>query len=187
MPLFFFKVKLWLSLCICFFSEFILLLRKCFAFEVFHLFKDTITDVVSTLEFGISYRLPERTEPIPTPFPGALPDINTYPILDAGLTGEESMVITTVEFAKKCGANDECESNLIMDVSLDLRHDTNGKPVIEQGITKELRVMVTIENTYEVAYQIMFYFTKPETLEYKISEPVSITISLTKYSKTCLK
>ena len=97
------------------------------------------------------------------------------------------MVITTVEFAKKCGANDECESNLIMDVSLDLRHDTNGKPVIEQGITKELRVMVTIENTYEVAYQIMFYFTKPETLEYKISEPVSITISLTKYSKTCLK
>lgn len=132
--------------------------------------KDAISDVVSTLEFGISYRLPERTEPIPTPFPGALPDINTYPILDAGLTGQESMVITKVEFAKKCGDNDECESNLIMDVSLNLKHD-RGKPVLEQGITKELKVTVTIENTYEVAYQIMFYFRKPETLKYESSEP----------------
>ena len=87
------------------------------------------------------------------------------------------MVITKVEFAKKCGDNNECESNLVMDVSLDLRHDTNGKPVLEQGITKELRVMVTIENTYEVAYQIMFYFTKPETLKYESSEPVSTCLS----------
>ena len=144
----------------------------CFSFSL----QDKITDVLSSIEFGISYRLPERTEPIPTPYPGALPDINAYPILDAGLTQEETMVITTVEFVKKCGENQICESNLVMDVNLNLRHDLVGKPVLELGITKTLKVHVSIENTNEIAYQAAFYLLKPEKLTWQGAEPVSFFV-----------
>ena len=52
--------------------------------------------MLNAIEFGISYYLPERHAPIPTPAPGALPDINEHPILDTGLTQAETMVITEV-------------------------------------------------------------------------------------------
>ena len=91
------------------------------------------------------------------------------------------MVITTVEFAKKCGENQVCESNLVMDISLDLRHDAAEKPVLELGITKQLKVKVTLENTHEIAYQVAFYITKPALLKYESSEPVSII----KFDRIC--
>ena len=143
---------------------------------IFSLQQDQITDVLSSLEFGISYSLPERTTPIPTPYPGALPDINAYPILDAGLTQEETMLITTVEFVKKCGDNQVCESNLVMDLQLNLQQDPSGKRILEVGLTKEMKVNVRIENTFEIAYQAAFYLVKPEKLGWHGAEPVRLFI-----------
>ncbi|XP_052246976.1 integrin alpha-6-like isoform X2 [Dreissena polymorpha] len=137
--------------------------------------KEQITDVLTALTFGISYRLPERTAPASTPAPGALPDINEFPILDAGLTESETMIFTEVEFVKKCGDDNICNSNLNMKVDLqDLSKTQSGMPVLEIGATDQLKVHVDVENKGEIAYQTAFFLTKPSSLIWQQSEPRDI-------------
>ncbi|KAL4222473.1 Integrin alpha [Mactra antiquata] len=137
--------------------------------------KNQITDVLSAIEFGIQYRLPERTSPISTPRPGALPDINDFPILDAGINqAESSMVFAQVEFAKECGQDQICKSNLQMKVKPQLRKNSEDQLVLEIGASDTIRVAVDIENIGEIAYQTAFYFNKPEALTWQQSEPKDI-------------
>lgn len=54
--------------------------------------------MLSAIEFGISYKLPEKAPPV-SRSPGELPDINDFPVLDAGInTAESQMVFTQVMF-----------------------------------------------------------------------------------------
>ncbi|XP_052797585.1 integrin alpha-6-like [Mya arenaria] len=149
--------------------------------------KSQFTDVLNPIEFGISYNLPERTEPIPTTSPGALPDINEHPILDTGLTQAETMVISKVKFVKKCGEDDICQSNLLMTIDLPDLKKMNNKYVLEIGDQTVLRVAVEVENKGEIAYQASFFLVKPESLVWKNSVPAQGEIGCFSVNSTLIE
>ncbi|WAQ93721.1 ITA6-like protein [Mya arenaria] len=135
--------------------------------------KSQFTDVLNPIEFGISYNLPERTEPIPTTSPGALPDINEHPILDTGLTQAETMVIS--------------KSNLLMTIDLPDLKKMNNKYVLEIGDQTVLRVAVEVENKGEIAYQASFFLVKPESLVWKNSVPAQGEIGCFSVNSTLIE
>ncbi|KAL3831613.1 hypothetical protein ACJMK2_023348 [Sinanodonta woodiana] len=137
--------------------------------------KDSFADVLNSLEFKISYSLPEPTSAPPIPAPGALPDINSYPILDAGVTSEKAFFTAEVKFAKKCGENEICESDLKLEVSPSLDRDAAGNDILEVGGSLEIRVGVV--NRGEIAYQTAFYLEKPAELKWQSSTPRDIGCS----------
>ncbi|KAK3590412.1 hypothetical protein CHS0354_022534 [Potamilus streckersoni] len=137
--------------------------------------KDAFTDVLNSLEFKIMYSLPEPASAPPTPSQGALPDINNYPILDAGVTREKAFFTAEVKFAKKCGENEICESDLRLEVDPKLDTDSAGNDILEVGGSLEIRVKV--ENHGEIAYQTEFYLEKPAELKWQSSTPRDIGCS----------
>ncbi|XP_060608445.1 integrin alpha-PS1-like, partial [Ruditapes philippinarum] len=147
--------------------------------------KTPIIDVWSAIEFGINFALPEKDPPVASS-PDTLPDINEFPILDAGINSvENQMVMTQVEFLKKCGDDQICNSNLQMKVSPKLRKDEDGKLVLEIGRSDIVRVEVDIENMGEIAYQTEFYLSRPKSLTWQQSDPKDIGCDV--YNDTLIK
>ncbi|GAB6030530.1 hypothetical protein CHUAL_007394 [Chamberlinius hualienensis] len=123
--------------------------------EVAYLKENTI-DILNPIAFKVTYSL-RQEKPVQEVEGSALLDINGYPILNQ----QKASRIFQATFAKDCGDNDICESDLRTLVKLNLRNNE-----FTLGKEKEITLNVSVQNFHESAYEAFVYIQHSGNLSY---------------------
>ncbi|XP_062608395.1 integrin alpha-PS1-like [Saccostrea cucullata] len=136
---------------------------------------DNIKDKLTPIQIDISYSLGNKPDFRRRRRRQVFTDINKFPILMiANQTAETSVTSFTekIDFVKKCGTDDICQSNIRLQMSLfPLERDGN-KYVLSIGENDLFKVKITLTNKGEPAYQPSFYLVVPKDMQYAGSTPV---------------
>ncbi|XP_045602877.2 uncharacterized protein [Procambarus clarkii] len=127
---------------------------------------DAPRDILRPLRFKLSYEIIQR-EPRPVAEGDPVPDIDDYPILNQ----QEALRYFEGTFAKDCGLDDICDSDLNVIGSLDLeRHAKHDHYLLRLGEQDTIPLNVEVTNTGEPAYQSMLRVTHHKALVFNLKE-----------------
>ncbi|XP_042235673.1 integrin alpha-PS1-like isoform X1 [Homarus americanus] len=123
-------------------------------------------DILRSIRFKLSYEIIQR-EPRPVPEGAPLPDIDDYPILNQ----REAVKEFEATFAKDCGDDDICVSDLNVGGRLDLEHhETQDSYLLRLGEQDSVPLHVEVNNTGEPAYQSTLRITHHKALILNLKE-----------------
>ncbi|MPC84003.1 Integrin alpha ina-1 [Portunus trituberculatus] len=116
--------------------------------------------ILRALRFKLTYEIIQK-EPRPVPEGGPLPNINEYPILN------QKGALRKFEgtFAKDCGNDTICNSDLHVTGSLELEEDTSrGVYLLRLGEYDTVPLLLEVTNRKEPAYMTTLYVRHNEAL-----------------------
>ncbi|KAK3102048.1 hypothetical protein FSP39_008384 [Pinctada imbricata] len=157
---------------------------RCFNQTVY--MEDLVKDQLTPISFHVNYSLAMDSFPDNVRKKrqsSTLPDINKYPVLmtDGSVGGNEvtSTVMVQVDFVKKCGKDEICQSRLSFDMmpKLELNKD-NGEYMLSYGVDKEFELEVVLRNNKEPAYEPTLYVMGGADLKFLRSEYLVPEINL---------
>ena len=124
-------------------------------------FQKNVKDIQSPVAFKLTYKLIQR-EPTYTPNRPELPNIQNYPILNR----QQAFRIFLAKFAKDCGENDLCESDIAVVAWTDLPRDDADNYQIILGERTEITINVDVQNAGEPAYEANLYIRHPKSMPF---------------------
>nr|XP_022307086.1 integrin alpha-6-like isoform X2 [Crassostrea virginica] len=143
---------------------------------------DNVKDKLTPIQMDIKYSLAEKSVRRRRQSGGnrhgrqaPVQDINSFPILlIVNQTAETSVTSFTekIDFVKKCGLDDICQSNLQLQMALQPLQKDGQKYVLSIGENDIFRAKITLTNTGEPAYQPSFYLVVPSAMQYAGSIPI---------------
>lgn len=119
-------------------------------------------DYLSPIPFQLTYRLQNAEDPSLYPG-GTLPDMNSYPVLNEAANKQQLMI----KFEMNCGGDDQCDSKLSLQSSLNLTRDSDQYYVLRIGQDKHLFLNLDIQNTGEDAHEAAVTVVVPDFLTYQ--------------------
>lgn len=134
---------------------------------------DNIKDKLTPIQVDVSYNLYES--PSQRRRRLAVEDINKFPILLIVNQTDETSVTSfseKIDFVKKCGLDDICQSNLELQMSLKPLQKDGNEYVLSIGENDLFKVQIKLTNFGEPAYEPSFYLVVPETMQYAGSTPI---------------
>ncbi|XP_048754417.2 integrin alpha-6-like isoform X2 [Ostrea edulis] len=133
---------------------------------------DDIKDKLTPIQIDIGYSLPA------VPFRRrrqVMSDINKFPILMIVNQTAETSVTSfkeKIDFVKKCGIDDICQSNIQLQMSLVPLERKGNKYVLSIGENDLFKVNIILTNKGEPAYEPSFYLVVPKDMQYAGSIPI---------------
>ncbi|XP_064116028.1 LOW QUALITY PROTEIN: integrin alpha-PS1-like [Macrobrachium nipponense] len=140
-------------------------------------------NILQPLKFKLSYEIVQR-EPRPVNEGDAVPDIDDYPILNQ----QEALRYFDGTFAKDCGDDDICVSDLDVKGRLDLqRHEQYSHYILRLGEQDTVSLHVEVTNTGEPAYQSSLFVTHHPALAFDLKESQTGSHQCSSASKTLVQ
>ncbi|XP_068244696.1 integrin alpha-3-like isoform X2 [Palaemon carinicauda] len=137
-------------------------------------------NILQPLKFKLSYEIVQR-EPRPVSEGDSVPDIDDYPILNQ----QEALRYFEGTFAKDCGDDDICVSDLDVKGRLDLqRHEQYSHYMLRLGEQDTVSLHVEVTNAGEPAYQSSLFVTHHSALSFDLGESQTGSHQCSSVSKT---
>lgn len=123
---------------------------------------DDFSDIYRSIPLRVTFSLPNEEPQIPPPGE-PLPDMRETVMFDRTVV---TTLSTEVEFTKECAVDDgECITDMVLVAGFDLTEvSDNGNPLMKVGIDTDLKLMVSLENKGEHAYDANLIVEYPKQL-----------------------
>ncbi|XP_050701483.1 integrin alpha-PS1-like isoform X4 [Eriocheir sinensis] len=123
-------------------------------------------DILRPLRFKLTYEIIQK-DPTPVAEGDRMPDINEYPILNQ----KGALRYFEGTFAKECGDDELCESDLNVTASLDLEYNKIQKHhLLRLGEQDTVPLLVEVTNSKEPAYETSLLVTHDKALTFDQSD-----------------